>query len=667
MELTENNTPEQSKSSGFTEEATQVQKEMQENETKETKAFIEEEKQVETNNNVTQPDNLNETSEETDTEAPVESVKEKPEEEETAGEGNITDYSEFSIKELCDELIRLVDNEDIAKIRPAVESIRSTFYKKHKNNIEELKNKFLEDGGVIEDFEVNPTEEEEIVKNYYKKFKQLRTEHVAKIEAEKQENLNKKNQIIEQIAELINSTEPFNTIFNNFRDLQAKWREIGPVPQDEIKGLWENYHHNVEKFYDFAKISQELRDLDLKKNLDAKVELCEKAEELLLEEDIIKAFNELQTLHDLYREIGPIPKDKKDEVWERFSEATKKINKAHQDFFVKLKEQQQTNFEAKSLICEKAEELAALNITKHKDWDKKTNEIIELQKLWKTVGIVPKKEKNSINKRFRNACDLFFANKKDFYAGLKEEWDNNLQIKTEICIQAESLQDSTNWKKTTEDLIQLQKKWKQTGPVPNKISDEIWKRFRAACDKFFNSKETHFKEINKEQDDNLQIKYDIIEKIEKFEFSGDTSVDINNLKELQKQWTDVGFVPIKEKDKVQKKYREAINKQFDKLKVDRKEIDMLQFKTKIEGYTSENNSKDKLIKEKTAIQEKISKVESEVQLLENNIGFFSNSKNTENLLKDVYRKIDNHKKEINDLKDKVKIINQSLNTLKKEN
>ena len=435
-------------------------------------------------------------------------------------------------------------------------------------NEEEQKKEFLKEGGNEEEFEPKENPYERDIKDLLKRYRQIRIDFNKKFEHEKEKNLELKYQIIEEIKGLINKEESINKTFNDFRDLQQQWREIGLVPQSKMKDLWENYHFHVENFYDYIKINKELRDLDLKKNLEMKIKLCEQAEELLLEPNIIKAFNSLQKFHERWREIGPVPRENKDDMWERFKASTAKINKKHQEYFEDRKTEQKKNLEAKKALCEKVEEINDLDLENHKEWDEKSREVVNLQKIWRTIGFAPRKDNNKIYDRFRKACDTFFDAKRDFYSKNKELQQNNLQMKIDLCVQAEALKDSTDWRKATQDFINIQKQWKEIGPVPRKQSDVIWKRFRAACDYFFDKKSEHFSNIDSEQVDNLKKKEQLIKEVENFKSTGDVNENLNILKDFQRRWTEIGHVPIKKKDEVQKQFREAINKLYDDLNLD---------------------------------------------------------------------------------------------------
>ena len=568
---------------------------------------------------------------------------------------HIEDYSQFSKEELINRLANLLSTKPFEKIRTLVEIIKSNFYKKNKADFEKFRQEAEDRGEAVPLVpETDPLEER--LKDLLKKYRELKALYNQKSEAGKQKNLQEKYKIIDEIKDLINRKESINETFQQFRELQNRWRSIGVVPQQGLKDMWDTYHHFVEMFYDFIKINKELRDLDLKKNLEAKIELCEKAEDLLLESSVLKAFNALQKLHEQWREIGPVPQEMKTEIWERFKTITAKINKHHQEYYEKLKELQKKNLESKTILCERTEELSNIEIKTARDWEQRYQEMVELQKIWRGIGFTPKKDNNKIYNRFRTACDNFFSRKREFFAHNKEEQINNLQLKTDLCIQAETLMDSNEWKAATEDFIKLQKKWKEIGPVPRKQSDQIWKRFRAACDHFFNGKAQHYNSIDSQYEENHKLKLNLISEIEAFVSGDDTEKNFETLKDFQHRWSEIGFVPLKFKEEVQKKYREVINRHFDNLNIDDARKNIIKFKNKIENLSTKPKGERKLLMERDKYISKLKQLENDIVVLENNIGFFAKSKNAESMIAEVQRKIQAGKDEIKLLEEKVRMI-----------
>lgn len=566
------------------------------------------------------------------------------------------DYTKLTEPELIEEFKKLLDDREFMEIHRKVDAIKINFYKRHKTKVQEQRKKFLDDGGYEEEFKAEPDPYEVELKNLMALYRQKKIQYNKLFEAEKDENLKRKYEIIEEIKGLVNRKESINKTFQEFKELQQQWREIGLVPQASVKDLWENYHHHVENFYDYIKINKELRDLDLKKNLEEKIILCEKAEALLLESSIIRAFNSLQKLHDSWREIGPAPNDKKEEVWERFKDATNQINKKHQDFFENRKKSQKKNLDAKTELCDKVDEIILSNIDTHKDWEARSRDIVEYQKYWRTIGFAPKKDNNLIYDRFRAACDRFFDKKREFYSKHKEIQTNNLQMKIDLCVQAEALKESTDWKKATEEYISIQKKWKEIGPIPRKHSDIVWKRFRAACDYFFERKSRFFSNVDESQGDNLKLKNDLIEEVKSFKPIGNDADNLEAMRTFQRRWTDIGHVPIANKNEIQKRFREAINLQFDSMLVDDRDRNLLRFKSKVSDWKDTSRGHNKTYAERDKYASKLRQLESDLITLKNNIGFFSNSKNAEALIKDVERKIEHNEEQIVYLKEKIRII-----------
>ncbi len=571
------------------------------------------------------------------------------------------DYDTFGIDDLLKRLELLLEERPVHEVRHDVESIKINFYKKYHQEIEVKRKHFLEEGGDSLDFKPGPDNREEHLKYLLKLYREKKSRYNREIEEQKKQNLEEKYNIIEEIRYLVNRKESINKTFQDFRDLQERWRNVGLVPQQYVKDLWETYHYHVEKFYDYIKINKELRDLDLRKNMEIKIQLCEQAESLSFEPDIVNAFKTLQKYHEQWREIGPVPKEHKAEIWERFKEATRKINKKHQDYFQEIKEIQKKNLEQKNSLAERAEEISHLKIESHREWEINSKEIMELQKIWKTIGFAPRKQNNSIYERFRKACDLFFNKKREYYAENKEIQMNNLQLKTDLCIQAEALRDSNEWRKTTEDFINLQKKWKSLGPAPKKYSDQIWKRFRAACDTFFENKSKYYKNREKNYTDNLKHKQKLIEEIKNFEISGDTDIAFAKLQDFQRQWTEIGYVPIEKKEEVGNAYREAVNKLFSDLNISEHKKNLLKYKTKLDTFAGTQKADIKLRKDREKFINRMKQLENDITVWENNIGFFAHSKNAESLKKDISIKIENARASIFLLKDKIRLIDEMDN------
>jgi hypothetical protein len=611
-----------------------------------------------------------ETKEEKEAEE-TEKVKDEAHAEESKEEGSEHDetketekiiYIQLSKEKLVESLKNVLHNYAPHKIKNEVEAIKSAFYKKRNAEVEDLKKKFIETGEKEEDFTPPVDTLEEEFKNLLQEYKNKRAEYLKRIEDEKEQNYQAKLEVIKGIEELINKQESLGETFTEFNELQKRWEEIGNlIPNDKKSSLWTKYNFTRQKFYDYIKINKELRDLDLKKNLEQKIQLCEKAEALLLEPTIIKAFKQLQELHDEWREIGPVPLDKKDEIWARFKDVTTKINKRHQEYFEGLKEQLKKNLEAKTELCEKAEVLSQMELNSPREWEAKSKELVELQQIWKTIGFAPKKDNNLIYERFRAACDNFFNKKREFFKNYKKEQQHNLQLKMELCDQAEAMKDSTDWKRTTEEYIRIQKKWKQIGPVPRKQSDAVWKRFRSACDTFFRRKSDFFKNIDSEHEKNLELKEKLIEEVKEFKPGENTDENFKALQEFQKRWNEIGHVPIGDKERVNQEFRKYINKHYDSLNLDEFSKNIQKFRNKLENLKSSDNFMSKLIQERNKIITRLKQLENDITTWENNIGFFAKSKSSEVLVKDFHRKIENGKQNIKLFNKKLDIIDSMMN------
>ncbi len=586
---------------------------------------------------------------------PPDVTPEKPGKKDTV---ELDDYQNLEKEELLKALEEILDSGPVIGIREDVETIKVNFYKRHKAEIEQKRKRFMQEGGEVEAFDPGQDALEERFKELYRKYRHSKAAHNRNLEQTRQANLDAKLKVIEDLKELVSSTEDINRTFPEFRKLQKRWHEIGMVPQQNLKDLWDTYHHYVETFYDQIKINKELRDLDLKKNLEAKIELCEKAEELLLEGNIIVAFRKLQKLHDHWRETGPVPRDQKDAIWERFREITHQINKKHQEHFDNLKESHRKNLETKIALCEKAEAINEQPFENFQQVEMLTRQMVDLQRTWKTIGFAPKKDNTKIYQRFRNVCDRFFARKREFNQQNKEYLNENLQKKLDLCVQAETLKDSTDWKRTSEELISLQKKWKEIGPVPRKHYDPVWKRFRSACDHFFDKKSEHYSSMDSKYEENLKKKLELIEKIENFKFGNDLDASLNTLKEYQREWVSIGFVPIGEKEKVQKRYRAALDKHFEGLKVDENKKSLMKFRHKLEGVREKPRAFNKMKFEREKFLNRYKQLENDITLWENNIGFFAKSRSAEATIKEFREKIEQGKKQMALLEEKIKMIDE---------
>lgn len=590
-----------------------------------------------------------------ETEAPSKAVVE----EKSTPEIPDIDFSTLTTEEIVHQMQKLVNEYPVNLIKDIIENLPEVFENQYKEEYEKALAAFTADGDSPEGFEYkNDTRER--FNNIYKLYKEKKSSASRKTEAEREENLKIKLGIIEELKSLIQKEESLDKTFQEFRDLQERWRNTGMVPQAKLNGLLETYHLHVENFYNYIKINKELRDLDLKRNLDTKIQLCEEAEKLIESNDIAESFKQLQLLHARWKEVGPIPKEQKEPVWERFKTATSQINDKYHNFFESLKKEQEDNLKVKEDICTKASVIADGEYKSISEWNGATKNIIDLQEEWKHSGTIPQKERNRIYKKFRASCDLFFDRKREFFKKMLEEQEKNLELKNQLCEKVEAIKDSTDWKVTTDKIISYQKEWKKIGPAPKKYSNKVWMRFRAACDTFFNNKSAHFKDIDSEQEQNLEKKKALLEEVKQFTLSGNNETDIAQLKEFQSCWAKIGFVPIKEKDAIQEEFRGLINGWFDKLNLDEFDRNLERYRAKINSFDSGENKEYKIINEREKLISKIRQLETDVNTWENNIGFIAKSNKSQGLIRELTSQIEKTKQKLALLKEKLKAIDNMI-------
>ena len=565
-------------------------------------------------------------------------------------------YYEKNLSELVKLFEELVANEERMNMSKDAEAIKAAFYKRLAKDKAEAglttvdvipdempEEEEVEVAEVQEDGVNNPFADiEKGFKEIYNKYRKERAEYNRQLEKEREQNLSQKEAVIADLKALLEKQDDVNDSFPAFREIQNRWRAIGPVPAQSYRNINETYQLYVEQFYDMVKINRELRDLDFKKNLEVKEQFCAIAEKLAENENIVEAFHELQKLHEQWKEYGPVAKEFRDEIWNRFKAATSVINKKYQAFFEGIKEQQAENLVKKTALCEKVEEIAAREVADSNEWNAFSKEIEDVQKEWKTIGFASKKENQKIYDRFRAACNSFYERKREFYNQYKDSINANLDKKIALCEEAEQLKLSTEWKKATDQFISLQKQWKEIGAVPRKKSEQLWKRFRAACDEFFAERDKNAKPEN-DFYGNLKAKQHLIEEIKAYELKGDAS-DAAALAEFQKKWQEIGFVPFKEKDKIAQAYKEAIAK----------------FPSPSRGPRRENRRPAKpQLSEKERLIQKYHALEQDIVTYENNIGFFSMSKNSEPLIKQMQERIESSKVELKALAEQIKALNET--------
>jgi hypothetical protein len=574
-------------------------------------------------------------------------------------DGSFHEYASLTKAELVVRLQEIMKNP-IEKIdKDAVEALKQQYYRKHKLEIEQHKKGFIENGGTEEDYSILPDEEEINFKALLQTYKEQKSVLIESIEKVKEENLKKKQSLLDQLKAIAESGDVGESLII-FRKLQQEWKSIGAIPQARVNELWKVYNVYMERFYDLIKINNELRDYDFKKNLEQKNILCETAEKLANETDVVIASRMLQKLHEEWREIGPVAREIRDEVWDRFKTASAIVNKKHQDFFAALKTQEEFNLTAKNSLCEIVESIDFSKLNNFRDWDTKTNEIIEYQHQWKNIGFAPRKENIKVYERFRSACDHFFQLKSEFMKASKAELEANFEKKKSLCEKAESLQNDTNWKATTEILIEVQKEWKTIGPVAKKYSDILWKRFVTACDHFFEEKAKTFSSKKIDEITNLNLKQELIDKINSFTKTENSQDSFNHFRELLSLWNTIGHVPFREKDRIFKSFKEAVNKQMDAMNIDAVNRKLISFKDTVEKMVEGDHS-NQLFREREKLLRTYDTLKSEIATYENNMGFISaKTKKSDSIVQELERKIKQLKEDRNLIEKKIKLIDESL-------
>ncbi|WP_071147110.1 DUF349 domain-containing protein [Bacteroides ihuae] len=547
------------------------------------------------------------------------------------------------------------DHKSASKIE--LDTLKQTFYKLHNAEQEADKKVFVNNGGNEQDYTPKNDELENEFKNVMSVIKEKRSTLTAEIEKQKEDNLEIKLSILAKLKELVESSEDANRSYNEFKRLQQQWNEIRLIPQAKVNELWKSYQLYVEKFYDILKLNNEFRDYDFKKNLEIKSKLCETAEKLIEEPDVVSAFHQLQKLHQEFRDTGPVAKDLRDEVWARFKAASTQVNRRHQEHFEELKEVEQHNLDQKTVICEIVETIEYTELTTFTAWENRTQEIIALQSKWKTIGFAPQKMNVKIFERFRKACDGFFKKKSEFYKLLKESMTENLEKKKALCEKAEALKDNTDWKETSEILTKLQKEWKTVGPVTKKYSDAIWNRFIGACDYFFEQKNKATSSLRTGEFENLEKKKEIIDKLIALKDSSVTDEANQLVRELIKEWNSVGHVPFKEKDRIYKQFHALIDEIFERFNLSLSDKKLSNFKSAISTIQGGHQS---LYKERERLIRIYENMKNELHTYENNLGFLSSSSQKGNsLLTEINRKVEKLKADLELTLQKIHVIDES--------
>lgn len=584
-------------------------------------------------------------------------VDEGEQAEEATTQASTAKYGDKTKAELVDLLQQLLE-KPVDEVRDEVTQIKVAFYNIRKVEIEKEKEEFLAKGNEEAAFAIKDDADETKFKEILNALKEKRAEYNSNREAQRVANLERKQAIIEELNGIIAEPDSVNKQYNRFQQLQQEFKSLGEVPATSVTELWKSYQLATENFYDLLKINKELRDYDFKKNLELKEQLCAEAEELDKKEDIVAAFKSLQELHNEWRETGPVAKELRENLWTRFKDASSAINKKYQAYFEERKGKEKENEEAKTAICEKVESIEVTGLTSYAAWDECTKQIIALQEDWKKLGFAARKVNAALFARFRKACDEFFAKKAEFFKAKKEELSANLKKKEELCEKAEALKDSTDWKKTTDILVALQKEWKTVGPVAKKHSDAVWKRFITACDAFFEEKNKRTNNVRKEEHENLKAKKEVITSINAILADEAETEGGKKVHELIQKWQEIGHVPFKEKDKIYAEYKEAINAAFDKFDMKEVKANLSNFESSI----SQISDKDKIYKERDFLVRSYEQKRSELKTFENNLGFFNaTSKSGNTMLKEMERRIQKIKDDLSMIEKKIELIDSKMN------
>ena len=570
---------------------------------------------------------------------------------------------------------RLTKDEVLAKLKEIaanvetapkadIDSLKQAFYKLHNAEQEAARKQFIENGGSAEDFIPTPDPAEEEFKNVMSVIKEKRSELAVEQEKQREMNLQVKLSIIEELKDLVESPDDPNKNYAEFKKLQQQWNEVTLVPPAKVNELWKNYQLYVEKFYDLLKLNNEFREYDFKKNLEIKQRLCEAAEKLADEPDVVSAFHQWQKLNEEFRDTGPVAKEQRDEIWARFKAATTAIHRRHQQHFEALKEKERNNLDQKTVICEIVEAIDCSELTTPSQWEEKAQEVIALQAKWKTIGYAPQKMNVQIYERFHKACDEFFHKRSEFFKSMKENMSANLEKKRALCEQAEALKDSTDWKATADALAKLQKEWKTIGPVNKRHSNEVWKRFITACDYFFEQRNKAQSSQRNQEQENLEKKKAIIDQLNAIDESADSEEVTQQVRDLMKQWNSIGHVPIKDKDKIYKRYRNIVDKLFEQFNISASNRKLSNFKASV---SSMQESGSQLYREREKLVRIYENMKSELQTYENNLGFLNaSSKKGNSLLNELNRKVDKLKADIELAKEKIKVLDESIANEKQE-
>ena len=574
------------------------------------------------------------------------------------------DYSACTREELVAAMKELL-GEDVQKIKNRVASIRNRFGELNREVQQAAYEKFLADGGNKDDYQQQNDAVAEEMHRLQDHYRTMRQKYMEELEAQKQRNLEAKQALIEEMRALTDSDEEqVRAAMDKFNSIQERWKAIGEVPREQMNDLWQNYHFQIEQFFNKLKINRELRALDQKRNLEEKIKLCEQAEELIMEQSVTKAFKGLQDLRARWKEVGPVPAEQNEDIWQRFCNAANQIDERRKEYYDQRKEELDNNLLAKQALVDKAAELTEKRPESTKEWNDTTTALDELLKVWKTIGPVPREVNEEIWTKFKGMIDKHYSEKKEYFGTIRDEQEANYQKKVDLCLKAEAIAKREDWKKATEELLELQEEWKKTGATSRKVSEKVWQRFRKACDEFFAKKGEFFAGRREEEKENLEKKEAIIAELKAHQFGDDREENLAAIKEYQRRWAEVGFVPMGQKERLYKEFRGEIDRIFEQLKISAREAEETAYRERIRN--AGGDAKKFVNSEKSELQEKIEKLRSDLSLWENNLGFLASSKQADLLKAEFEKKMQGARQQIALMQAKLRILNETEKAEKEE-
>lgn len=617
-----------------------------------------------TNNEPATPE-MPETQETPEMQEKTETTVEEPSVEEAPVETEPEpDYSNSTREELVDAMKELL-GQDVQKIKNRVASIRNRFNELNREVQNAAFEKFIAEGGNKDDYQYENDAVAEEMHRLHDQYRAMRQKYMEELEEQKKRNLEAKQALIEEMRQLIDSEEEqVRASMDKFNNIQERWKAIGEVPREQMNDLWQNYHFQIEQFFNKLKINREARALDQKRNLEEKIKLCEEAEELIMEPSVTKAFKGLQDLRARWKEIGPVPAEQNEEIWQRFCNAANQIDERRKEYYDQRKEEMDSNLLAKQALIDKATELTEKHPESTKEWNDTTAALDELLKVWKTIGPVPREVNEEIWTKFKGMIDKHYSEKKEYFGAIRDEQETNYQKKIDLCLKAEAIAKREDWKKATEELLEAQQEWKTIGTTSRKVSEKVWQRFRKACDEFFAKKSEFFAERRTSESENLAAKEAIIAELKAHQFGDDREENLNAIKEFQRRWAEVGYVPMAEKDRLHKEFRGEIDRIFEQLKISAREAEETAYRERIKN--AGGDAKKFVNNEKAELQEKIEKLRSDLNLWENNLGFLANSKQADLLKQEFEKKMQGARQQIALMQASFRILNEAEKAEKAE-